>query len=101
MQVKLKIKIVVEPDDGGFHAYCPDLKGLHACGETKEESLSNAVQAIQMYVASLVKHGEPIPVGVIDNGDRPSIRRAIRARFHGIFRPSGESSYVREVALPA
>ena len=63
--VEVTIEIVVEPDGDGFHAYCPALKGLHTCGETEQEALNNASDAIIAYLHSLIKHSEPIPVGVI------------------------------------
>lgn len=61
---KFKVQIIIEPDGTGFHAYCPALKGLHAPGDTKEESLENAKEAVIAYLQSLVKHGDPIPVGI-------------------------------------
>lgn len=36
------IKIVIEPDDYGYYAYCPGLPGIFACGKTEEEALINA-----------------------------------------------------------
>ena len=32
--IKVIVPIVIEPDEGGFHAYCPELKGLHVAGDT-------------------------------------------------------------------
>ena len=65
LQVEVTIEIAVEPDGDGFHAYCPALKGLHTCGETEQEALNNASDAAIAYLRSLIKHGEPIPVGII------------------------------------
>ncbi len=62
--VQFSVDVVVEPDDGEFHAYCPALKGLHVGGETEEEALKNAMDAVELYLKSLIKHGDPIPVGV-------------------------------------
>jgi predicted RNase H-like HicB family nuclease len=53
------------PDDGEFRAYCPALKGLHTCGETRKDALKNARSAAEAYIASLIKHNDPIPVEVI------------------------------------
>ncbi len=63
--IGFRIEVVVEPDDGGFHAYCPALQGLHTCGDTKEEALSNARDAAVAYLQSSMKHGDPIPVGIL------------------------------------
>ncbi|MBI2908019.1 MAG: type II toxin-antitoxin system HicB family antitoxin [Chloroflexi bacterium] len=59
-----EVLIVVEPDEGSFHSYAPALKGLHSCGDTEEEALQNARDAAAAYLQSLIKHGDPIPVGV-------------------------------------
>ncbi|MCD6567600.1 MAG: type II toxin-antitoxin system HicB family antitoxin [Dehalococcoidia bacterium] len=64
--LEFKVNIVVEPDEGSFHAYCPALKGLHTCGDTEEEALDNAVDAARAYLQSLIKHGDPIPLGVVE-----------------------------------
>ena len=63
--IEFKIEIVVEPDQGGFHAYCPALRGLHTAGDTQEEALQNARDAAIAYLESLIKHNDPIPVGII------------------------------------
>ena len=62
--IAFRIEVIIEPDDSGFHAYCPALKGLHTSGETEAEALDNARGAAIAYLESLVKHGEPIPVGM-------------------------------------
>lgn len=64
-QFEFRVEIIVEPDDGIFHAYCPALKGLHTCGDTEEEAFSNAKDAAMAYLLSLVKHRDPIPVGIL------------------------------------
>jgi antitoxin HicB len=64
--IEFKIDIVVEPDDVGFHAYCPSLKGLHAAGDTEDEALQNAKEAAIAYLESLIKHNDPIPISVIE-----------------------------------
>jgi predicted RNase H-like HicB family nuclease len=63
--IKFGVRIIVEPDETGFHAYCPALKGLHTCGETKEEAIQNAKDAALAYLLSIIKHGDPIPEGII------------------------------------
>ncbi len=60
-----KIQVIIEADGPSFHAYCPALEGLHTCGETEEEALGNARDAISAYLRSLIKHNDPIPVGIL------------------------------------
>ena len=66
--VGFTIEIMVEPDGGVYHAFCPALKGLHVGGDTEEEAVSNAKDAAMAYIESLMKHGEPIPVGILVEG---------------------------------
>jgi antitoxin HicB len=54
--------IVVEQDeDGQFVAECPSLPGCISQGQTRDEAIANIKDAITGYLASLKKHGEPIP----------------------------------------
>ena len=54
------ITLVVEPDGDGFHAWCPELKGLHAPGITQDEALANARDAAVAYLESVAMHGDAI-----------------------------------------
>jgi predicted RNase H-like HicB family nuclease len=45
----------------GFEAHCPALPGVHTQGETLEEARAMARDAIQGYLESLTKDGQPIP----------------------------------------
>lgn len=40
-------------EDGGYHAFCPALKGCHSQGDTLDEALVNIREAIQAYLESL------------------------------------------------
>ncbi len=58
----MKFAVTLEQDeDGYFVVSCPALPGCHSQGRTKEEAIANIRQAIQGYIASMRKHGEPIP----------------------------------------
>lgn len=63
--IGFRVEVAVEPDDKGFHAFCPALKGLHTYGDTEEEALQHARDAAVAYLESCLKHGDPIPVGVV------------------------------------
>ncbi len=56
-------KVVVEPDEDKWSAYCPALlkQGGATWGNTKEEALQHMHEVVQMVVQSLVEHGEPVP----------------------------------------
>ena len=51
-------EVILEPEDeGGYHIYCPVLKGCHSCGETKEEALKNIKEAIELWLESAQELG--------------------------------------------
>ncbi len=47
--------------EGGYVAVAPALPGCHSQGDTLEEAEKNIKEAIEVYLESLVAHGEPIP----------------------------------------
>jgi predicted RNase H-like HicB family nuclease len=61
----MKYRVLIEPDeDGMFIAECPALPGCISEGKTREEAIANIKDAIKGYLASLEKHGEPIPPSI-------------------------------------
>ena len=61
-----EIELVFEPqEEGGFHAYAPDLPGLHTQGDCFEEAMENANEAVALYVEGLREDGESLDSGVI------------------------------------
>lgn len=47
----MKFKVIIEPsEDGGFVVHVPALQGCHTQGETIEEALENAKDAIKTYL---------------------------------------------------
>ncbi len=59
-------KVVVEPDDDRWSAYCAALlkQGAATWGYTPEEAFKNIQEVVQMMVAGLLEEGQPIPGGV-------------------------------------
>jgi predicted RNase H-like HicB family nuclease len=61
----VKFRVTIEQDeDGGFIASCPSLPGCFSEGRTRAEALANIRDAVGGYLASLEKHGEPIPPSI-------------------------------------
>jgi predicted RNase H-like HicB family nuclease len=61
-----EIEFVFEPDpDAGYHAYAPELPGLHTEGETLEEAVTNAQEALKLYVEGLREEGRDLDMGVV------------------------------------
>lgn len=51
-----------EKDEGGYWAEVPALQGCNTQGDTYEQTIANAHEAIVGYLEMLNKLGEPIPV---------------------------------------
>jgi predicted RNase H-like HicB family nuclease len=48
-----KFEVVFEPEeDGGYHVFCPLLKGCHSYGKTKDEARGHIAEAIQLWLES-------------------------------------------------
>lgn len=57
-----RYRVLLEPDEeGGYAVWVPALPGCVSQGETREEALVNIHEAIQSYLESCLRHGEPIP----------------------------------------
>ena len=53
--------ILEKESDGGYHAFCPILKGCHSQGDSVEEAIENITEAIELYIESLRADDLPIP----------------------------------------
>jgi len=55
-------EVVLSPEnDGGYSVTVPTLPGCASQGETRDEALAMIREAIEVYLESLVAHGDPIP----------------------------------------
>ena len=52
--------VVVEKDAEGYVAFCPELQGCYAQGDTYEEVLVNIRDAIELHVKDRLESGEVI-----------------------------------------
>lgn len=48
-----KASVVIEKDEHGFYAWCPELKGCQSQGASLEETLANIKEAIELYLETL------------------------------------------------
>jgi antitoxin HicB len=48
-------------EEGGYLAYFPALPGCHTWGETYEQAVKNAEEALIGYLEALQKNGEEVP----------------------------------------
>ncbi|MEX2159345.1 MAG: type II toxin-antitoxin system HicB family antitoxin [Dehalococcoidia bacterium] len=45
--------VVIEPElMGGYHAYCPSLRGCHSTGRTMREATENVAEAMTLWLQS-------------------------------------------------
>ena len=63
----MKYRVYLEQDeDGVFVASCPALPGCVSQGETRREATENIHEAIEGYLKSLQKHGDPAPPSIFE-----------------------------------
>ena len=49
------VSVVIEQDEHGCYAWCPQLKGCQSQGNTVEEALANIREAIELYLETLTE----------------------------------------------
>jgi len=58
----MRYQVVLRPEpEGGYTVVVPALPGCITWGKTLRQARRMAADAIEAYLASLLKHGEPIP----------------------------------------
>jgi predicted RNase H-like HicB family nuclease len=66
MAERIEIELIFAPEEeGGYHVYAPDLPGLHTQGDTLDEAVANAEEALELYVEGLREDGRSLDAGVI------------------------------------
>ena len=66
MEQPREVELVFAPqEEGGFHVYAPDLPGLHTQGDTLEEAMANASEALELYVEGMREDGHSLDFGVV------------------------------------
>lgn len=48
-----KVSVVIEEDENGYYAYCPELEGCQSQGDSIEEIIANMREAIGLYLETL------------------------------------------------
>lgn len=54
---------LIPDEDGGYTVVVPALPGYISYGESVEDATRNAREAIELHLANLAAHKEPIPQG--------------------------------------
>ena len=97
-ELTLRIRVIVERDQDGLMAHCPELSGLAVEAPNMEELKMHMKDAVEGYVESLLKHGDPIPIGVLESDEEHSVVsflfNKLRKRF-GI--PLKTQEYIQDI----
>lgn len=56
-----KFSVVIEKDNDGYFAFCPELQGCYTQGDAYEEVSENIKDAIRLHIEDRVESGEEIP----------------------------------------
>ncbi len=54
--------VVIENDDDGFFAHCPQVPNVVAGGDTADETASNLEDALKCHLSFLIHMGKKLPV---------------------------------------
>jgi len=46
----MKLRVIIEPDEDVYIAYCPELPGCVTYGKTEEDARRNIIEAIELYL---------------------------------------------------
>ncbi|WP_041226123.1 type II toxin-antitoxin system HicB family antitoxin [Crinalium epipsammum] len=51
--MQYKVSIIIEKDEDGYYASCPDLPGCQSQGDSLEEITENIQEAVELYLETL------------------------------------------------
>jgi predicted RNase H-like HicB family nuclease len=64
----MKLRVVIEPDEDVYVAYCPELPGCVTYGKTEEDARKDIIEAIELYLRpskeEMAKNAKVIEVAV-------------------------------------
>lgn len=60
MKHLFRLSVVVEKDEHGYFAFCPELQGCYTQGKTYEEVMKNVSDAIKLHLEDRLACGEII-----------------------------------------
>ncbi|MFN0166107.1 MAG: type II toxin-antitoxin system HicB family antitoxin [Bryobacteraceae bacterium] len=76
------IRPLTEEEGGGFLIEYLDLPGCVSDGDTPEEAVANGRDALNAYLLSCAKHGDPMPKASKASGQwRQRVPRSVHARL--------------------
>jgi predicted RNase H-like HicB family nuclease len=69
--MRCKLTVLIEKDEDGYFAYCPELKGCHTQGDTKAEALGHFEEAAELYIEILSPSERELLRQKLESGGRP------------------------------
>ncbi len=57
-----KFSVIIERDDNGYFALCPELQGCYTQGESYEEVIENIQDAIRLHIEDRAANNEDITI---------------------------------------
>ena len=64
---RFRFSVIIEKDENGYIATCPELQGCYAQGDSYEEVLENIRDVIRLHIEDRLSAGEKIPRSEIIN----------------------------------
>ena len=61
IMTKYKLTIIIEKDEDGYFAFCPELQGCYTQGDSYEEVIENIKDAIKLHIEDRIANNEEIP----------------------------------------
>ncbi len=58
---KYRFSITIEKDKDGYFAFCPELQGCYAQGDTYEEVLENIKDVVHLHIEDRAENEEIVP----------------------------------------
>ncbi len=55
-----RLAVVIEKDEDGYFAYCPQLQGCYTQGNTFEEAIENLKDAVKLHIEDRLAQNEII-----------------------------------------
>ena len=53
--MEYKVSVIIEKDEHGYYAFCPQLDGCHTQGDTLEETMKNIREAVDLYLETMTE----------------------------------------------
>ena len=57
-----RLSVIIEKDNDGYFALCPELQGCYTQGDSYEEALENIKDAIRLHLEDRIENKEDIPI---------------------------------------